>query len=192
MNIPARFVLVVIALACCALSSRLLAADPTPLDLPKAARILADLRPGHPRLIASAERFDELRRAIKTDATLTRWFESIRSDGEGILRARPSQYEIPDGKRLLATSRRVLDRVATLALLHRIDGDRRWVERTWRELETAAKFQDWNPRHFLDTAEMTAAFAIGYDWLYDQWTADQRQVLHTAIVELGLQPGLKV
>ncbi|MCU0871700.1 MAG: heparinase II/III-family protein, partial [Pirellulaceae bacterium] len=32
----------------------------------------------------------------------------------------------------------------------------------------------------------------GYDWLYDQWTADQRQVLHTAIVELGLQPGLKV
>ena len=39
---------------------------------------------------------------------------------------------------------------------------------------------------------MTAAFGIGYDWLYDQWTADQRQVLRTAIVELGLQPGLKV
>jgi hypothetical protein len=38
---------------------------------------------------------------------------------------------------------------------------------------------------------MTAAFALGYDWLHDQWTADQRQVLHTAIVELGLKPGLK-
>jgi hypothetical protein len=130
MNVPARFSLVV-ALAWCALSSRSLAADPTPLDRPKAAQILAELRPGHPRLIAPASRFDELRRDVKSDATLTRWYESIRSDGEGILRARPSQYEIPDGLRLLATSRRVLDRVATLALLYRIDGDGRWVERAW-------------------------------------------------------------
>ncbi len=192
MTIPARCFFVVIALACCLLSTRSRAADPPPLELPTAARILADLRPGHPRLLASAERFDELRRGVKTDATLTRGFESIRTDGERILRAKPSQYEIPDGLRLLATSRRVLDRITTLALLHRIDGDRRWVERAWQELETAAQFKDWNPRHFLDTAEMTAAFALGYDWLYDQWTAEQRQVLHTAIVELGLKPGLKV
>jgi hypothetical protein len=186
-----RFFFALIALTCGALSTRSFAADPTPLELPKAAQILADFRPGHPRLIAPADRFDELREAIKSDATLTRWFESLRSDGEGILRAGPSQYEIPDGLRLLATSRRVLDRVTTLALLYRIDGDGRWVERAWRELEAAAKFPDWNPRHFLDTAEMTAAFALGYDWLHDQWTADQRQVLHTAIVELGLKPGLK-
>lgn len=192
MRIPARFSCVVIAFTCCLMSARSRAADPPPLELPTAARILADLRPGHPRLLASAERFDELQRGIKTDATLTRGFESVRTDGERILRAKPSQYEIPDGLRLLATSRRVLDRITTLALLHRIDGDRRWVERAWQELETAAQFKDWNPRHFLDTAEMTAAFALGYDWLYDQWTAEQRQVLQTAIIELGLKPGLKV
>ena len=86
------------------------------LTLPKAAQILADLRPGHPRLIASTERFDQLKRDIKSDQTLARWYKSIRSEGEEILRARPSQYEIPDGKRLLATSRRVLDRVTTLGV----------------------------------------------------------------------------
>lgn len=192
MSTTARCSFVLIAVAWCASPSRSLAADPAPLDLPNAARILADLRPGHPRLIAPASRFDELRRDVKSDSTLTRWYESIRSDGEGILRARPSQYEIPDGLRLLATSRRVLDRVTTLALLYQLDGDRRWVERVWSELDAAAKFQDWNPRHFLDTAEMTAAFAIGYDWLFDQWTADQRQTLRTAIIELGLKPGLKI
>ena len=26
-------------------------------------------------------------------------------------------------------------------------------------------FPDWNPKEFLDTAEMTHAVAIGYDWL---------------------------
>ncbi len=166
--------------------------DSAPLAEPKAAQILTALRPGHPRLIASTERFDQLKRDIQSDQTLARWHESLRKDGEAILRARPSRYEIPDGLRLLATSRRVLDRVTTLALLFRLDGDRRYVERAWSELEAAAKFPDWNPRHFLDTAEMTAAFGIGYDWLYDQWTADQRQVLRTAMVELGLQQGLKV
>jgi hypothetical protein len=32
----------------------------------------------------------------------------------------------------------------------------------------AAAFSDWNPSHFLDVAEMTAALAIGYDWLYEE------------------------
>lgn len=192
MHSACRFSSVLSVLLVCALSSQALAADAAPLELPKAAQILAAVRAGHPRLIATADRFEELKREVKADQTLTRWHESLREEGAAILRARPSQYEIPDGLRLLATSRRVLDRVTTLALLYRLDGDRRYVERAWGELEAAAKFPDWNPRHFLDTAEMTAAFGLGYDWLYDQWTADQRQVLQTAMVDLGLQPGLKV
>lgn len=186
------FLPIFIAAVVGASSSRISAVESAPLDSPKAAQILAALRPGHPRLIATDDRFEQLKRDIKSDRTLGGWYDSIRREGESVLRARPSQYEIPDGLRLLATSRRVLDRVTTLALLHHLDGDRRYVQRAWSELETAAKFKDWNPRHFLDTAEMTAAFGIGYDWLYDQWTADQRQVLRTAIVELGLQQGLKV
>lgn len=46
------------------------------------------------------------------------------------------------------------------------------------------------PAHFLDTAEMTAAAAIGYDWLYEYWTPQQREALRTAIVEKGLNPAL--
>ena len=56
----------------------------------------------------------------------------------------------------------------------------------------AAAFEDWHPPHFLDTAEMTNAVAIGYDWLYDVLTPEQRATLKTAIIEKGLKPGLKV
>jgi hypothetical protein len=38
--------------------------------------------------------------------------------------------------------------------------------------------------------ELTAAFAIGYDWLYDQWTSDQRTTIRNAIVSYGLSYGL--
>jgi hypothetical protein len=34
---------------------------------------------------------------------------------------------------------------------------------------------------------MTHAFAIGYDWLYDAWTDEQRAVLRQALVAKGLQ-----
>jgi hypothetical protein len=82
--------------------------------------------------------------------------------------------------------------VRTLAFLYRIEGDRRFADRAWAELDAAARFKDWNPRHFLDTAEMTHAFALGYDWLYDCWTPEQRTVLRKAIIEKGFEPGLSV
>ena len=37
---------------------------------------------------------------------------------------------------------------------------------------------------------MTCALAIGYDWLWDQWTPEQRTLLREAIVKLGLEPAM--
>lgn len=106
--------------------------------------------------------------------------------------ATASEYEIPDGKRLLATSRQVLDRSLTLGLVFHLTGDERYASRLWRELEAAADFKDWNPSHFLDTAEMTAAFGIAYDWLHANWTPGQRTILRKAIVAKGLTPSLSL
>jgi hypothetical protein len=86
----------------------------------------------------------------------------------------------------------VLHRVQTLALFYRLEGNPRYAERAWTELDAAARFKDWNPRHFLDTAEMTHAFAVGYDWLFDFWTPNQRSTLRTALVEKGLKLALEI
>lgn len=160
------------------------------VTIPPTADIIAKLRKGHPRLLASAQDFTELKQRVTTNAQLKQWHEKLRERAQRILTEPPSRYEIPDGLRLLSTSRRVLDRTSTLALLYRLDGDKRYVERTWQELQAAANFPDWNPRHFLDTAEMTHAFAIGYDWLYDVWTEEQRATIRNAMVEKGLKPAL--
>ena len=63
----------------------------------------------------------------------------------------------------LFVSRSVLDRVYTLAYAHRLRGGVAYRDRLWRELDAVAAFKDWNPPHFLDTAEMTHAVAVGYD-----------------------------
>lgn len=47
----------------------------------------------------------------------------------------------------------------------------------------------WNSQHFLDLAELTQAYALAYDWLYDQWTPDQRDTIRGNIITYGLTFG---
>ena len=162
------------------------------MPIPPSSQILSTLKKEHPRLLVSSNDFEQLKVRVAEEKRLHAWYVRLQKEGESLLKAPPSKYEIPDGLRLLDTSRRVLDRVQKLALLYRLDGDKRYADRAWAELDAAAHFKDWNPRHFLDTAEMTHAFAIGYDWLYDYWTPEQREELRTAIVEKGIKPALDV
>jgi hypothetical protein len=48
----------------------------------------------------------------------------------------------------------------------------------------------WNSLHFLDLAELTAAYSIAYDWLYDQWTDDQKTTIRGNIITYGLNYGV--
>ena len=174
------------------LASALAGGAQTNVSIPAAGNIFKSLRKEHPRLLANADQFSALKKRAADDPQLRGWHAQLRAEAMKILSEPPSKYEIPDGLRLLSTSRRVVQRMQTLGLVYRIDGNKRCVERAWQELEAAANFPDWNPRHFLDTAEMTHAFAIGYDWFYDAWTPEQRKTIRTAMVEKGLRPALNV
>src|SRR5687768_1979116 len=151
---------------------------------------LKNLRLAHPRLFLDADEFAALREVTKTNPQMKRWAEAVRADAEKMLGAKPVEYKLV-GPRLLAQSRLALQRISTLAGMYRIDGDERFATRAKQEMLAAADFPDWNPSHFLDTAEMTTALGIGYDWLHDRLTPDERKQVREAIVGLGLKPGLE-
>jgi len=145
------------------------------------------LRFGHPRLLMLADDEARIRRALITDAPARAFRDALLRNGSRLL-TQPPPDRVLIGPRLLTVSRTVLDRVTTLALLYRLDGDTRWAQRAKEELLAAAAFTDWNPSHFLDVAEMTHAFAIGYDWLYDALSEEDRTVIRRALVDKGLRP----
>ncbi len=161
-------------------------------ESPSAEQVLQKLWKEHPRILVTAENFRVLRESSTNNAGVARWVGAVHQDAVKLLGEKPSEYVIPDGKRLLATSRQVFDRTTTLAMAYRLSGDARFRDRLWRELDAAAHFKDWNPSHFLDTAEMTAAFAIGRDWLHAEWSPEQHAALRAAIVEKGLKPSLEI
>lgn len=155
--------------------------------IPPAASLLSTLKPGHPRLLVPAGGFAAVKASLQGNAEATGWAAGVEASARRLLKAAPSKYEIPDGLRLLATSRQVKERVHQLALAYHLTGDTAFAGRAWRELEAAAAFKDWNPKHFLDVGEMTHAFAIGYDWLHGWMSAPQRATVRTAIRDKGLR-----
>ena len=113
--------------------------------VPSLEKILTTLRPGHPRVMTEPRTFDKLRALVRDGGLPARIYDDVKKSADQILTAPVSKYEKPDGRRLLSVSRRVLDRVRTLALVNRLEGDPRYANRAWKELEAAAAFQDWNP-----------------------------------------------
>ena len=123
----------------------------------------------------------------------------------------------PAASGILDPAREVKLRVKHFSYAYRRTNDTQWVDRLWRELQvclllfTLNNFDltihqnaagngtslwgdaadQWNTQHFLDTAELTAAFAIAYDWMYDIWSPQQREQIMWSLINNGLSRGLQ-
>lgn len=160
--------------------------------VPEADQVLKTLTSEHPRLLIDAWKIQQLRHVVKHDAIAEEIYEKTKSKADKVLDEAPVFYELRDGRRLIYVSGDVLDRVLNLSIVYLVTEDERYANRVWLELKSASEFQDWNPAHFLDTAILTKALAIGLDWLWDEWTPQQRAILQQAIIEKGLRPAMKV
>ncbi len=144
----------------------------------------------HPRLFLNKERAESLQRRIAADPILAKAFAFVKSSADASVEVDPVTRQ-KVGRRLLGVSRTCLKRVVCLAFTYRMTGDVRYAKRAQVEMLAAAAFDDWNPSHFLDVAEMTAALAVGYDWLYADLDPKARAIIRAAIVEKGLKTSLR-
>ena len=147
----------------------------------------------HPRILLTDARVTELNGLLKTDTNLQTLVANLRVVGESICN-QPPVTRVLEGKkrfRLLSTSRQVLSRVLVLGTLHRLYPEEKWGKRLTAELKAVCGFEDWHPEHYLDTAEMSAAVAIGYDWLYNDLSDDDRKTIRDGLIKHGLETGLK-
>jgi len=144
----------------------------------------------HPRLFMTNAEATQIKAGLKSQPILESYYRAMLAKADGLLNDSPVK-RIKTGRRLLGVSRRCLDRVIHLSAAWRFTGKRVYLRRAEKEMLAAAAFSDWNPSHFLDVAEMTAALAIGYDWLYDDLPAESRRAIRQAILEKGLDPALK-
>ena len=151
---------------------------------------LPEKLPEHPRLYFTKQKEADIKEQMKTDAFLNKLVEELIKKADRVKNEAPSRYEIPDGVRLLNQSRRSIDRTTALAFAYRMTGNKEYADAAITEMLTVCRFENWNPSHYLDVAEMATAVALGYDWLYDVLTAEQREEIKNALLNHALKTGL--
>ncbi|KAK1224081.1 hypothetical protein PQX77_008411 [Marasmius sp. AFHP31] len=154
-----------------------------------------NVRPDRPRLFAPQYKWDALPALIASDPYLKSWNDTIFGNVSTYASLSPVAYNMDGASGILDNSREVKQRVKAFSYAYRLTKDQQYADLAWREIQNAFSSNfgpatdKWNTGHFLDTAEMSAAFGIAYDWLHDVLSDDQKGQMRDALIRFGLGPG---
>lgn len=153
------------------------------------SEVLKTLDKSHPRLMLKDDGLQSLKIRYAEDKVLQKCISDVVNSAEGYMNKPVLEYK-KIGPRLLSVSRECVSREYALALAYRWTGEEKYAKKAVDNLLAVCAFKDWNPSHFLDTAEMSHAVGVGYDWLYSYMDADTRAKVKAGLIKNGLEEGL--
>ncbi len=145
---------------------------------------------GHPRILLLEGEEQQIRDLIDSDETWKKMHFAILEKSTDFLGDQVLTRKMT-GRRLLSVSREALKRIFFLSYSYRLTGNEKYLHRAEDEILAVSRFEDWNPSHFLDVAEMTMAVAIGYDWLFEDLSERARIEARSAILLKGIRESQK-
>lgn len=138
-----------------------------------------------PRLVYTETILEKLKNKVKTDSVIKNMYAAIKLNAEHIYKE-PLLKRKLKGIRLLSVSRELLYRVNLLGVVYLVEKDEKALERLNEELIAVCNFSDWNPKHFLDVAEMALGVAIALDWTQGNLPKSTIDLSKKALVEKAL------
>ncbi len=150
-----------------------------------------NLQKQSPRLVLNHEIEENLREKLKSDPMVQNIYQTIKYNAEGLMKRELITLDIPDNpnsqKNQLGISRDFLFRVNMLAMVYRMEKDRRMLERLNDEVIAACNFPTWNPKHFLDVGEMSLAIALALDWTAGDLPKSTIALAKKSLIEKGIK-----
>ncbi|MGN1213377.1 MAG: heparinase II/III family protein [Bacteroidaceae bacterium] len=141
----------------------------------------------HPRLLFTAEEESELKQLLEKNAEVRALDGYITAMADSFCAVPQIAYEFDRYGNMLHTSRAYVLRLGTLSLAYRLHGDRKYLDAANEALLWVCRFPDWDPKHFLDNAEMASAVAIAYDWLYDVLPVETSRLVKQCLYERAIR-----
>jgi hypothetical protein len=173
--------------------------------------VFARLAAERPRLMATKSAIERTRQLLYRSDTARRWYAEVEKQATLLLDLPPLKSDWVHDPRETRTAplplvrppkssdgpatsldiaRLFCLRIQTLGLMWLLTRDLRYRNRAKAELLAVCAFPDWAGDKFLVLAETAFGAAIGYDWLYDCLSDEERKQVAYAIVEKAVQSGL--
>lgn len=140
-----------------------------------------------PRLVLTPSVERQLKKKLKTDPVVQNMYKALQLNAVEIHK-KPLLKRDVIGLRLLSTSREMLYRMNILGIVYRMEKDPEVLNRIDQELLAVCNFEDWNPSHYLDVAEMAMAVAIAIDWAGRDLPESTVKLAKTALIQKGIKP----
>ncbi len=140
----------------------------------------------HPRLLFTGAEETAVKQLIQNDPLAGELAEFLKAKADTLTITPQKPYLKDKYGNILWTSRAYVNRLGTLALAYRIYGERKYLDAANEALLWVCNYPDWAPSHYLDTAEMTTAVAIAYDWLYDTLPASTKELVKKCLYERAI------
>ncbi len=161
--------------------------------LPSAEQIKADFEArnqAHPRILATADEWARIRQNIKDYPEFADWHGKIIAQADTKFNLPVEWYylgEVQAGN-ILHTARRFKEKMLYWGYAWQTTGDRKYVDAAVKEMKAVSEFPDWSLVHSIDTGELLFGSAVGYDWMYDALTEEERKIIEEGTLRLGIEP----
>lgn len=137
----------------------------------------------HPRILLNQSGFDRLKYLYETDETYKFIANKVISKANGYANKPPLVYEFDDAMRMYRSGAETQNRFMFWGYAYKLTGDEKYVKRAVAELEALDKFPDFNPMHIIDTGMFCMGLACAYDWFYDAYTPEERELAKRVVFE---------
>lgn len=149
----------------------------------------------HPRILLNKEKVEEIKNA-KT-GRIAKWRDIILPKADSYIDTEPYSYKISSSDSMENIDD-AINMFMHLGLAYQLTGDMKYPERAYKELEVIYNVAGnkttpgggpdyWNSYSYLCVSELSYAVSICYDWMYDAWTAEQKQAICDNIMERSIK-----
>ncbi len=146
--------------------------------------MLEVMRKSHPRIFVND--WQQILDKVATDETAKAWYDKVISTANGVLESEPVAYYRNDRNNINNCSTQFKVNILPTAAAYCLTKDVRYKDRIYRELENVGNWPDWGADAYLCTAHIILGFAVCYDWLYYDWTDEERANIATWLINKGM------
>ncbi len=136
--------------------------------------VMKNLKP-HPRIHLNS--WDEMKAKVQSDVKMLEWHNRVLAGADSLLTQPLIDWaNMPTGTNL-TNARNLMKRAYVLGYAFKMTDDVRYKNKLVEELFEAGRQDDWTTRSYLGNAELNHAFAVAYDWLYYDFTAEEKEII---------------
>ena len=140
--------------------------------------------PSHPRLMFTQERVDAVIAMNRSDLYYREIISALEETADAAV------IEPLALSSATSWSSAIRMQVGAVAGMFRITKNETYSSWVVNSLLLLTNLSDWEPTNFLTTADIAMTVSIGYDWVYEILTPNQREMMELAIANLAFAPAL--